>query len=39
MDMPVVSSAELTQTFGVLLIGFIFTATLYGLTFFREYRS
>ncbi|KAJ8463876.1 hypothetical protein ONZ51_g9962 [Trametes cubensis] len=37
MDMPVVSSAELTQTFGVLLIGFIFTATLYGLTFFQTY--
>ncbi|KAH9889812.1 hypothetical protein C8Q73DRAFT_705575 [Cubamyces lactineus] len=37
MDMPVVPSTELTQTFGVLLIGFIFTATLYGLTFFQTY--
>ena len=30
-----VSSAELTRTFGVLLIGFIFSVVLYGLTFFR----
>ncbi|KAH9847888.1 hypothetical protein C2E23DRAFT_473697 [Lenzites betulinus] len=28
---------ELTETFGVLLIGFIFTVTLYGLTFFQTY--
>ena len=26
---------ELNATFGVLLIGFIFAVTLYGLTFFR----
>ncbi|CDO71683.1 hypothetical protein BN946_scf184915.g27 [Trametes cinnabarina] len=34
---PTASNAELTRTFGVLLIGFIFTATLYGLTFFQTY--
>ncbi|KAI0352617.1 hypothetical protein OH77DRAFT_1428330 [Trametes cingulata] len=34
---PVASTHELTETFGVLLIGFIFTVTLYGLTFFQTY--
>ena len=29
------TSEELTSTFGVLLIGFIFAVVLYGLTFFR----
>ena len=29
------SSDDLTKTFGVLLIGFIFCVVLYGLTFFR----
>lgn len=29
------SVQELNATFGVLLIGFIFAVTLYGLTFFR----
>ena len=33
--MAVASSDELTRTFGVLLIGFIFSVVLYGLTFFR----
>ena len=31
------TSAELTNTFGVLLIGFIFSVVLYGLTFFRTF--
>ncbi|TBU39460.1 hypothetical protein BD309DRAFT_1022122 [Dichomitus squalens] len=31
------SSDELTSTFGVLLIGFIFSVVLYGLTFFQTY--
>ncbi|OSD07379.1 hypothetical protein PYCCODRAFT_1430635 [Trametes coccinea BRFM310] len=34
---PTASNAELAQTFGVLLIGFIFAVTLYGLTFFQTY--
>ncbi|KAI9058195.1 hypothetical protein FKP32DRAFT_1597264 [Trametes sanguinea] len=34
---PAASNAELTRTFGVLLIGFIFAVTLYGLTFFQTY--
>ncbi|KAI0373887.1 hypothetical protein BV20DRAFT_989016 [Pilatotrama ljubarskyi] len=34
---PVTPTSELTATFGVLLIGFIFTVTLYGLTFFQTY--
>ncbi|KAI0763620.1 hypothetical protein BD413DRAFT_206954 [Trametes elegans] len=34
---PSTPSSELTKTFGVLLIGFIFTVTLYGLTFFQTY--
>lgn len=34
---PLASSTELNKTFGVLLIGFIFAVTLYGLTFFREF--
>ncbi|KAI0670953.1 hypothetical protein C8Q78DRAFT_1033045 [Trametes maxima] len=31
------SSSELAETFGVLLVAFIFTVTLYGLTFFQTY--
>ncbi|KAI0632001.1 hypothetical protein C8Q77DRAFT_1158683 [Trametes polyzona] len=34
---PIGPAHELTQTFGVLLIGFIFTVSLYGLTFFQTY--
>ncbi|KAI0643154.1 hypothetical protein C8Q79DRAFT_1013121 [Trametes meyenii] len=30
-------SSELAETFGVLLVAFIFTVTLYGLTFFQTY--
>ncbi|KAL1950193.1 hypothetical protein VTO73DRAFT_5316 [Trametes versicolor] len=33
----IATTHELTETFGVLLIGFIFTVTLYGLTFFQTY--
>ncbi|KAI0755145.1 hypothetical protein C8Q80DRAFT_1248204 [Daedaleopsis nitida] len=33
----VASAEELTKTFGVLLIGFIFSVVLYGLTFFQTY--
>ncbi|PIL22376.1 hypothetical protein GSI_15064 [Ganoderma sinense ZZ0214-1] len=33
----VVTSDELASTFGVLLIGFIFSVVLYGLTFFQTY--
>ena len=33
--MTAASSDDLTKTFGVLLIGFIFCVVLYGLTFFR----
>lgn len=32
-----VPAHELTRTFGVLLIGFIFSVVLNGLTFFRAY--
>lgn len=35
-EIPTASSSELNKTFGVLMIGFIFAVTLYGLTFFRE---
>ncbi|PCH40272.1 hypothetical protein WOLCODRAFT_143002 [Wolfiporia cocos MD-104 SS10] len=34
---PTVPVSELNATFGVLLIGFIFAVTLYGLTFFQTY--
>ena len=33
------TSEELTSTFGVLLIGFIFAVVLYGLTFFRAFAA
>ena len=35
----VATSDELASTFGVLLIGFIFSVVLYGLTFFRMFAS
>ncbi|KAI0917373.1 hypothetical protein AcV5_007852 [Taiwanofungus camphoratus] len=34
---PTTPVHELNETFGVLLIGFIFAVTLYGLTFFQTY--
>ena len=36
-DIQLASTSELNKTFGVLMIGFIFAVTLYGLTFFREW--
>ncbi|EED82266.1 predicted protein [Postia placenta Mad-698-R] len=36
LELPTVPVSELNATFGVLLIGFIFAVTLYGLTFFRR---
>ncbi|KAI8986192.1 hypothetical protein BD414DRAFT_536935 [Trametes punicea] len=37
LTVPAVPNSELARTFGVLLLGFIFTVTLYGLTFFQTY--
>lgn len=37
LELPTVPVSELNATFGVLLIGFIFAVTLYGLTFFQTY--
>ncbi|KAL6302001.1 hypothetical protein BKA93DRAFT_827817 [Sparassis latifolia] len=36
-DLGAVSLSEINDTFGVLLLGLIFTVTLYGLTFFQTY--